>query len=134
MNPRGVAGQPSLVRSVKRSDKRKPDLTAVGMTGEHEIEAQVSILRKELGPVREQDRVSIPQALSKRSKSCFPPIDRPSHSPLMAKGSRILYSSDRDRLRAPAYEGAFAFENMDPAASELVQQSGKVVRVDIVVS
>jgi len=127
MHPKSVAGKPSLVRSVQRSDERKPDLTAVGMTRKHEIKPQARILGEVLWPVREQHRISISQAISKRCKSCFPPIDRPSCSPLLAKSSRILYPSDFDRLCAPAYDRAFAFENLDPVAAELVQQAGKVV-------
>ena len=134
MHPRSVAGKPSLVGSVKRSDEGKAYLASVGMAREYEIEAQVSILPEKLRPVRKEHGVSIPQAISKRCKSCFPPIGRPSYSPLVAEDFRILYSSDCNRLRAPAYRDALALENLDPVAPELVQQAGKVVREDIMVS
>ena len=54
MHTRSVAGQPSLVRSVKRSDERKPDLAAVGMTSKNEIETQARIVGEMLWPVRKQ--------------------------------------------------------------------------------
>ena len=54
MHPRNVPGQPPLLRSMERSDERKPDLAAVGMTSEHEIETQARIVGEVLRPVREE--------------------------------------------------------------------------------